>query len=80
MVTADFIVPVASAYLMKAGFITVTLPIEVNSVKLSSESFLSQFLEIGHELIELGRAPVFFHREICAPRRQSKGDGDTFLL
>jgi len=65
---------------MKADLITVTLPIEVNSVKVSSESFLSQFLEIADEFIELRFVPVCLDGEICAPRRQSKGHGDTCLL
>ena len=80
MISTNLVVPITGAYFMEASFVTVTFPIEINSIKLSSESFLSQFLEVSNKFIEFILTPIFFHGEICAPRRQSKSNCNTFLL
>lgn len=64
---------------MKAYFVTVYFPIEINSIKLSSESLLSQGFEIVYKAVEFVDTP-FFDWEICAPRSQSQSNGDTFLF
>jgi len=80
VLSADLVVPIAGADFVEADLIAVTFPIEINAIKVSSEGFLSQFLEIAYKFIEFFWAPIFFHGEICAPRRQSKSNCNTFLL
>jgi len=58
LITAGFFTPIARADLMKADFIAESFPIEVDTVKMSTEVLASELGEVGHELVEFGLGPL----------------------
>jgi hypothetical protein len=58
LITAGFFTPIARADLMKADFIAESFPIEVDTVKMSTEVLLSECLEVRNELGEFGLGPL----------------------
>lgn len=58
LITAGLFTPIARADLMEADFIAESFPIEVDTVKMSTEVLSSKFSEVVDELLEFGLGPL----------------------
>ena len=77
--STSFVIPSTFTVTLEADFRAISFPIPINTIKISSEIFVSDFFEILGESNKVFLSP-FFEWEWCAPRSHGHSNCNTMTV